>query len=90
MSSNLSRTLSATQPMPVKIPSIQKKTSIANLLENLDDPIFTCYFCDKNFTSFKYLKLHHKRHFDEKENYPCRFESTQFMYFIFGPKFTYS
>ena len=57
------------QPKPAKI----KKKTFREILEKLDEKVFTCYFCDKVFSEMKYLRSHHKRHLDEEGNYPCRY-----------------
>ena len=59
------------QPKPAKK---QKKTTLAGIMESLEkETLNECYYCDKTFTSWNYLRIHHKRHLDSKGNYPCKY-----------------
>ena len=40
----------------------KEKASFAQLLDGLEDKTYKCYYCNKEFSKWKFLDLHYKKH----------------------------
>ena len=59
-------------PKPKKDKKIDKNKTIGQVLDDLENDKFVCYYCDKIFSGLKFLQNHWKKHCDENGNMPCR------------------
>ena len=60
------------KPKPKKDKKIDKNKTIGQVLDDLENDKFVCYYCDKIFSGLKFLQNHWKKHCDENGNMPCR------------------
>ena len=50
----------------------KEKASFAQLLDGLEDKTYKCYYCNKEFSRWKFLDLHYKKHLDKNGHFPCQ------------------
>ena len=70
------------KPKLKKNKKIEKNKTIGQVLDDLENDKFVCYYCDKIFMGLQFLQSHRKKHCDENGNLPCRhcdraFETTK-------------
>ena len=57
---------------PIKYDKKDKNKTVGQVLDDLENDKFVCYYCDKIFMGQPFLQDHRKRHFDENGYLPCR------------------
>ena len=57
---------------PIRYDQKDKNKTVGQILDDLENDKFVCYYCDKIFKSQPFLQDHRKRHFDENGYLPCR------------------
>ena len=56
----------------IVLPKIDPNKTVGQILDDLENDKFVCYYCDKIFMGLNFLQNHRKRHCDENGNLPCR------------------
>jgi hypothetical protein len=61
---------------PIKYDKKDKNKTVGQVLDDLENDKFVCYYCDKIFMGQPFLQDHRKRHFDENGYLPSKLHKT--------------